>query len=122
MVNPLNAVYHKIRTNIYQEKKMSEKKSIRSSADYKAPQVAITEHTLSLTTAADEGAGKTISYTANAEWIILRKKEKPVAEMFHVAYLANGEAADKRPITTVSFLLQCYNPVYEYRDQCSLLS
>ena len=76
--------------------KESEEKSIKSSADYKAPQGAVTEHTLSLTTAAAEENSKAISYTANAEWIILRKKEKPVAEMFHVAYLAKGEAAGKR--------------------------
>lgn len=42
-----------------------------------------------------------LAYTALAEWQILRDRDKPVAEMFHVAYLAEGQDAPQRPITFV---------------------
>lgn len=45
-------------------------------------------------------AGKTIEYTARAEWIVLRKKDKPSAEIFSVSYVARGGDAD-RPVTFV---------------------
>src|SRR5579883_767837 len=53
-----------------------------------------TEHTLSL-------PDKQIAYTALAEWQTLFEQEKPVAEMFHVAYLAMGVEAASRPLTFV---------------------
>ncbi|MEO0408874.1 MAG: peptidase S10, partial [Cyanobacteria bacterium P01_A01_bin.135] len=45
--------------------------------------------------------GGELVYTAVAEWQILRDRDKPVAELFHVAYLADGEAANQRPLTFV---------------------
>lgn len=44
-------------------------------------------------------AGTSIDYTASATWIVLRKKEKPAAEIFSVAYVADGEG--DRPVTFV---------------------
>jgi carboxypeptidase C (cathepsin A) len=43
---------------------------------------------------------KGIPYTATAKWIVLRKKEKPAAEIFSVAYVASGDDAS-RPVTFV---------------------
>src|SRR5947209_20054136 len=40
-----------------------------------------------------------IEYTATAKWIVLRKKEKPSAEIFFVSYLANRDRG--RPVTFV---------------------
>jgi carboxypeptidase C (cathepsin A) len=40
-----------------------------------------------------------IEYTASAEWILLRKKEKPAAEIFSVSYIAHG--GGERPVTFV---------------------
>jgi carboxypeptidase C (cathepsin A) len=43
---------------------------------------------------------KAIQYTATARWIVLRKKEKPAAEIFSVAYVAAGDDRT-RPVTFV---------------------
>ncbi len=40
-----------------------------------------------------------IDYTASAKWIVLRKKEKPAAEIFSVSYLARQDG--DRPVTFV---------------------
>ena len=53
-----------------------------------------TEQTLSL-------PDRQIHYTAAAEWQTLFEQEKPVAEMFHVAYLAKAENTAPRPLTFV---------------------
>lgn len=53
-----------------------------------------TEHTLSL-------PDREIRYTATAEWQTLFEEEKPIAEMFHVAYLSQSETAATRPLTFV---------------------
>jgi carboxypeptidase C (cathepsin A) len=53
-----------------------------------------TEHTLLL----PDGS---IHYTVSAEWQTLFEREKPVAEMFHVAYLAKSDQAAQRPLTFV---------------------
>ncbi|MBD2022551.1 peptidase S10, partial [Leptolyngbya sp. FACHB-36] len=53
-----------------------------------------TEHTLTL-------ADHSIAYTAIAEWQTLFEREKPVAEMFHVAYLAQTDEAASRSLTFV---------------------
>ena len=44
-----------------------------------------------------------IEYTATAKWTVLRKREKPVAEIFHVSYVANTGRGpgDERPVTFV---------------------
>jgi len=52
------------------------------------------------TTATWSGGGKSIDYTASARWIVLRKKEKPSAEIFSVSYVAQGGDAG-RPVTFV---------------------
>jgi len=52
-------------------------------------------------TSATWGRGrKAIEYTATAKWIVLRKKEKPAAEIFSVSYIAQG-ADESRPLTFV---------------------
>jgi len=52
------------------------------------------------TTATWSGGDTTIQYTANAKWIVLRKKDKPAAEIFSVSYVAQGDEPD-RPLTFV---------------------
>jgi len=52
------------------------------------------------TTARWTGGAKPIDYTATAKWLVLRKKEKPAAEIFSVSYVADGGDAD-RPVTFV---------------------
>jgi carboxypeptidase C (cathepsin A) len=52
------------------------------------------------TTATWSGGGASIDYTASAKWLVLRKKEKPSAEIFSVSYVANSSDAD-RPVTFV---------------------
>ena len=42
---------------------------------------------------------ESIEYTASANWIVLRKNEKPAAEIFSVSYVAQG--AQDRPVTFV---------------------
>jgi carboxypeptidase C (cathepsin A) len=39
-----------------------------------------------------------VEYRARANWLVLRRKEKPAAEMFSVSYLA-GDAGPERPVT-----------------------
>jgi carboxypeptidase C (cathepsin A) len=52
------------------------------------------------TTAQWTGGAKPIDYTATAKWLVLRKKEKPSAEIFSVSYVAEG--GDKsRPVAFV---------------------
>ncbi|HEX3976003.1 MAG TPA: hypothetical protein VHW96_07040 [Solirubrobacteraceae bacterium] len=43
--------------------------------------------------------GISIDYTVNAQWIVLRKKEKPSAEIFAVSYVARSDA--DRPVMFV---------------------
>lgn len=51
------------------------------------------------TTAVWTAGGASIDYTASAKWIVLRKKEKPAAEIFSVSYIAHRD--DDRPVTFV---------------------
>ncbi len=65
-----------------------------------------TEHTppAGAQSAATWSAGeRTIEYTASAGWTVLRKGEKPAAEIFSVAYVANRDSEDpaERPVTFV---------------------
>jgi carboxypeptidase C (cathepsin A) len=62
------------------------------SSDYQPPKGAASDNSL-------RAGGSSISYKASADWLILRKKEKPKAEMFHVSYIAEGDGS--RPITFV---------------------
>jgi carboxypeptidase C (cathepsin A) len=50
--------------------------------------------------AATTGTWNGIGYTATAKWLVLRKKEKPSAEIFSVSYVADGADLD-RPVTFV---------------------
>jgi carboxypeptidase C (cathepsin A) len=51
-------------------------------------------------TTATWGRGRrAIQYTASAKWTVLRKKEKPSAEIFSVSYVADGDR--ERPVTFV---------------------
>jgi len=43
---------------------------------------------------------KRIDYDASAKWLVLRKKEKPAAEIFSVSYVASGND-ESRPVTFV---------------------
>jgi carboxypeptidase C (cathepsin A) len=52
------------------------------------------------TTATWTGGAKPIDYTATAKWLVLRKKEKPAAEIFSVSYVAAG-GDESRPVTFV---------------------
>ncbi len=61
-------------------------------SDYQPPGGASREHSLTVD-------GHTMTYRASADWLLLRKREKPKAEMFHVSYTATG--ADDRPLTFV---------------------
>lgn len=53
-----------------------------------------TEHTLLL-------PQQEIRYTASAEWQTLFEQDKPIASMFHVAYIAQNQQASIRPLTFV---------------------
>jgi carboxypeptidase C (cathepsin A) len=46
------------------------------------------------------GGTKPIDYTATAKWLVLRKKEKPSAEIFSVSYVAEG-GDQNRPVAFV---------------------
>jgi carboxypeptidase C (cathepsin A) len=60
--------------------------------DYEPPEGAET-------TATWGGADSAIDYKATAKWVVLRKKEKPAAEIFSVSYIADGDR--DRPLTFV---------------------
>jgi carboxypeptidase C (cathepsin A) len=47
------------------------------------------------------GGGAPLDYTATAKWLVLRKKEKPVAEIFSISYVADAAEGDERPVTFV---------------------
>jgi carboxypeptidase C (cathepsin A) len=54
------------------------------------------------TTGTWTGGGASIDYTAAGKWLVLRKKEKPVAEIFSISYVAEvADGADERPVTFV---------------------
>ncbi|MFF2852561.1 S10 family peptidase [Streptomyces sp. NPDC058001] len=61
----------------------------KTKSDYEPPRGASTT-----------GKWNDITYTATAEWFVLRKKEKPTAEVFSVAYIAQ-DAGPERPVTFV---------------------
>jgi carboxypeptidase C (cathepsin A) len=61
-------------------------------ADYEPPAGAET-------TATWTAGGASIEYTASAKWIVLRKKEKPAAEISSVSYVAHQDG--DRPVTFV---------------------
>jgi carboxypeptidase C (cathepsin A) len=64
-----------------------------STPDHEPPAGAQTSATWS-------GGTTPLDYTASAQWVVLRKKDKPAAEIFSVAYVAEG-ADERRPVTFV---------------------
>jgi carboxypeptidase C (cathepsin A) len=50
--------------------------------------------------ASKQAKWKNIEYTAAAKWIVLRKKDKPMAEVFSVSYVQDA-GPSKRPVTFV---------------------
>jgi len=66
-----------------------DEKQPESKADHEPPRGAATT-----------GTWNDVAYTATAKWTVLRKKEKPSAEIFSVAYVANSTDLD-RPVTFV---------------------
>lgn len=63
--------------------------------NYKAPEGTERELRLNL------GKGKFLNYKAETSWTVLRENEKPVAEIFSVAYTVTGKGAKSRPLTFV---------------------
>ena len=47
------------------------------------------------------GRSRALAYDALADWTILHRGEKPIARLFHVAYLAKTRSRKPRPITFV---------------------
>ena len=78
--------------DISSENSLKESASPESKTSYTPPKGA--RASLSIT-----ASGREFSYQAEADWIILRKDEKPMAEMFFTSYTA-VEGAD-RPLTFV---------------------
>lgn len=66
--------------------------------NYNSPQGSVTTHQINI-------KGQDISYKAHAKWLMLQKKERPLAEMFHVAYIKeskdNNSPDTRRPITFI---------------------
>jgi carboxypeptidase C (cathepsin A) len=68
--------------------------------DEKAPAKADHEPPAGAETSATwTGAGASIDYTASGKWIVLRKKERPAAEIFSVSYVAHLDG--DRPVTFI---------------------
>lgn len=72
----------------------SDKKAPAHAAPYKPPKGKKSQHSLEID-------GEAIDYTARADWVVLRKDEKPRAEMFHVSYLRHDVDSADRPLTFV---------------------
>jgi len=70
---------------------MSEDKASAEKAEHRAPEGTDNEGRW-------PGPGGPVEYTAHAHWLVLRRKEKPAAEMFSVSYLAAGTDPE-RPVT-----------------------
>jgi carboxypeptidase C (cathepsin A) len=78
---------------VSEETKNDKSKKDDKKADHEPPAGAET-------TATWHRGRRAIQYTATAKWIVLRKKEKPAAEIFSVSYIAGG-ADRSRPVTFV---------------------
>lgn len=71
----------------------------RTKDEKAAPKAAYEPPAGAETTGTWTAAAASIDYTASANWIVLRKKEKPSAEIFSVSYVAENRA--DRPVTFV---------------------
>ena len=72
---------------------MADEEKPAAKADHEPPPGAETTSTWT-------GGPEPLDYTASAKWLVLRKKEKPSAEIFSVSYLAQG-AQPGRPVMFV---------------------
>jgi carboxypeptidase C (cathepsin A) len=72
---------------------VADDEKIQAKPDHEPPQGAVA-------TARWTGGAKPLDYTATAKWLVLRKKEKPAAEIFSVSYVADG-ADTSRPVAFV---------------------
>jgi carboxypeptidase C (cathepsin A) len=63
----------------------------KKSDSYAPPKGATTEHVVAL-------GDKTLRYRAEADFIVLRDEDEPVAELFYSAYFAESETPEARPI------------------------
>jgi carboxypeptidase C (cathepsin A) len=82
-----------------QSMKKTEPEDRKNTVDtYEPPKGASTEQILQ--TGGSDGGEKT-AYTAAADWLILRKEQKPRAEMFFVSYNRKTDEPRRRPITFV---------------------
>ncbi|AHC14173.1 S10 family peptidase [Salinispira pacifica] len=70
----------------------NEKDTRKTDGDYTPPGGSSMDHRISL-------GGETMDYSASADWMVLRKKDKPAAEMFHISYVKKD--GGDRPITFV---------------------
>ena len=72
------------------------------SEDAQEPKAPAADHeppTGAETSATWTGGETPLAYTVRARWVVLRKKDKPAAEIFSVAYVADTE--EQRPVTFV---------------------
>jgi carboxypeptidase C (cathepsin A) len=74
---------------LYSVRGMSDDERTETKSDHEPPRGA-----------ASTGTWNDIAYTATAKWLVLRKKEKPSAEIFSVSYVADSADLD-RPVTFV---------------------
>ena len=72
---------------------MADEEQAKPKPDYEPPAGA-------QTTAQWTGGATPLGYTATAKWLVLRKKEKPSAEIFSVSYVADG-GDQSRPVAFV---------------------
>jgi carboxypeptidase C (cathepsin A) len=72
---------------------VAEEEQTEAKRDHEAPPGAET-------TARWTGGAQPLDYTATAKWLVLRKKEKPSAEIFSVSYVAHGDDRS-RPVAFV---------------------
>ncbi len=72
---------------------MAAEEQVKPKPDYEPPAGAET-------TGQWTGGAKPLGYTATAKWFVIRKKEKPSAEIFSVSYLAEG-GDHARPVAFV---------------------
>ena len=73
---------------------MTNSSSHTEKQNYSTPPGSVTNQAIKI-------GGKNLVYETRAEWVLLRKEEKPVAEMFHVAYLLKDQKQEQRPLTFI---------------------
>jgi carboxypeptidase C (cathepsin A) len=66
-----------------------------ATTDHEPPRGATTHHRF------QSDGGDDFAYEATADWLVLRKDEKPAAELFFVAYTRSESKVSQRPVTFV---------------------